>query len=28
MQELISLSDLSDDWRGMFQKRLNRLNSD
>ena len=28
MQELISLSDLSDDWRGMLQKRLNRLNSD
>ena len=28
MQELISLPDLSDDWRGMLQKRLNRLNSD
>jgi len=28
MEELISLSDLSDDWRGMLQKRLNRLNSD
>jgi MOSC domain-containing protein YiiM len=28
IQELISLPELSDDWRGMFQKRLNKLNSD
>jgi MOSC domain-containing protein YiiM len=28
IQELISLSELSDDWREMLQKRLNRLNSD
>lgn len=28
MQELISIPDLSDDWRGMLQKRLSRLNSD
>jgi len=27
MQELISIPDLSDDWRGMLQKRLSRLNS-
>jgi MOSC domain-containing protein YiiM len=27
IQKLISLSELSDDWRGMLQKRLNRLNS-
>jgi MOSC domain-containing protein YiiM len=28
IQELISIPELSDDWREMLQKRLNRLNSD